>query len=62
MRYSNEELLPLLRTNERYSDTQRKNCETKCVVIDEVSMIISKHVAQVEFFLRKIRRETSGLP
>lgn len=39
--YFNEELLQLIKDDERYIDTKNRICETQCLFIDEVSMINS---------------------
>lgn len=54
-RYSNDELIHLMNTDERYVEIKKRICQTQCLIIDEVSMISAKTLGQVEFILRKAR-------
>ncbi|OOZ35769.1 AAA family ATPase [Solemya elarraichensis gill symbiont] len=54
-RYANGELLHLINTDERFIACKQRILETKVLVIDEISMISSRVLTQVEFLCRKLR-------
>ena len=53
-RYSNDEFIHLMNTDERYVEIKKRIFQTQCLIIDEVSMINVKTLGQVEFILRKL--------
>ena len=57
-RYTNEELLHLMNTDERYTDIKQRIFNTQCLIIDEMSMISAKTLNQVEFILRNTRNNS----
>ncbi|CAG2223975.1 PIF1 [Mytilus edulis] len=58
-RYSNEELVSLLQSNESLS-TKNKNIKTiDCLIIDEISMLSTKLFEQIECVLSEIRQTPS---
>ncbi|KAK3091353.1 hypothetical protein FSP39_019200 [Pinctada imbricata] len=54
-RYLNEEILHLIRTDERYNSNLRTIRNTDVLAVDEISMISTKVFNQVEFLCRKLR-------
>ena len=54
-RYTKEELLHLMNTDERYTDIKQRILNTQCLIINEMSMISAKTLKQVEFILRNTR-------
>ena len=54
-RYSDEHLLHLILTDERYIDTKSRIMTTDVLVIDELSMVSKKIFERVEFLCRKVK-------
>ena len=54
-RYVNMELLHLLKTDKRFQNVNQNLKQTNYLFIDEISMISSKLLAQVEFVCRELR-------
>jgi ATP-dependent DNA helicase PIF1 len=54
-RYLNEEIVHLIKTNERFNDAKDNVQSTNTLIIDEISMISSKVLRQVEFICQKVR-------
>ena len=54
-RYTNEELLHLMITYERYTEITQRILNTQCLIINEMSMISAKTLNQVESIFRNTR-------
>ena len=54
-RYTNEELLHLMITYERYTEITQRILNTQCLIINEMSMISATTLNQVEFIFRNTR-------
>jgi len=54
-RYSNEQLLHLISTDEKYEKVKESILKVDYLFIDEISMISSKTLSQVEFLCRSLR-------
>jgi hypothetical protein len=54
-RYLNEEIVHLIKTDERFNDVKDNLQSTNTLIIDEISMISSKVLGQVQFICQKVR-------
>lgn len=54
-RYLNEEIVHLIKTDERFNDVKDNVQSTNTLIIDEISMISSKVLGQVQFICQKVR-------
>ena len=54
-RYLNEEIVHLIKTDERFNDAKDNVQSTNTLIIDEISMISSKVLGQVQFICQKVR-------
>ena len=58
-RYSNDQLLHLISTDEKYEKVKENILKVDYLFIDEISIIISKTLFQVEFLCRSLRDKIS---
>lgn len=58
-RHQNEDLVHLIKTDERFENAKRNITETDCLIIDEVSMVSKRTLAQIEFVCRSVRNSNS---
>ena len=54
-RYLNEEIVHLIKTDERFNGVKDNVQSTNTLIIDEISMISSKVLGQVQFICQKVR-------
>ena len=54
-RHTNEPLLHLIKTDERFSEAKTRVLSTDLLIIDEISMVSQKSFESVEFVCRKLR-------
>jgi ATP-dependent DNA helicase PIF1 len=54
-RYINEEIVHLIKTDERFNDVKDNVQSTNTLIIDEISRISSKVLGQVQFICQKVR-------
>ena len=55
-RFTDNELLHKIQTNEHYEQCKQNILNTDCLIIDEISMLSLKSFNQIEYICRKIRK------
>ena len=57
-RYLNEEIVHLIRTDERFHEVRNNVQSIHTLIVDEISMISAKVLGQVEFICQKVRNSS----
>ena len=57
-RYLNEEIVHLIKNDERYNDVKDNVLSTNTLIINEISMISSKVLGLVQFICQKVRNSS----